>query len=63
MTPLPTNPTVVVLVDNEGTPRATASNVAEDLKVVVTRDWVTFGKESCNRPFKNLDPDFTPVNS
>jgi len=63
MMPLPVNPTVVMLVDNEGNLCATASNVAEDLKVVVTRDWVTFGKESCNRPFKNLNPDSRPVNN
>ena len=52
MTPLTVNPSVVVLLNPEGTGiKAVATNVASDLNVIVTRDEAEFKDEALNKPF------------
>jgi hypothetical protein len=57
MTPLPTNPTVVALVDENGVLIRIATNVAEDLAVVTTTSKDVFNTEALGKPF-----NFTPLN-
>ena len=61
MTPIPTNPTVVVLINKAGNVSATASNISE-MKVVATYSATEFVQESCNRAFIDTAPDTSPVN-
>ena len=56
MTPLTTNPTAVVLTDNDGKVLATATNVAPDLNLIVTRDLAVFKAEAANKPFDTTRP-------
>jgi hypothetical protein len=53
MTPLPTNPKVVVLINEEGNPVKIASNIAPlpelDVKVVYTE--LEFKVEAAGKPF------------
>lgn len=51
MYPLPVNPTVAVLLNPEGKVEAIASNISDDLKVVVVKDRAAFEAEACNKPF------------
>ena len=55
MTPLTVNPTVALLV-RDGKVVATATNVAPDLKVVVTDNREAYEAEACNKPFDTLRP-------
>lgn len=55
MTPLTNNPTVVLLVIN-GEVRATATNVAPDLNVVVVDNVTAFDKNALGRPFNSTLP-------
>ncbi len=45
MTPLPTNPTVAILLNPEGKVEAVATNVSQDLNITVTRDAAVFRDE------------------
>lgn len=56
MTPLPVNPTVVILVDDAGRPAVVASNVAPlpELNVTVTNDVAKFDEESKGKPFRQV---------
>ena len=56
MTPLTTNPNAVILLNPEGRIEAVASNVAPDLKVVITSDRATFADEAANKPFDTTRP-------
>ena len=53
MYPLPTNPTVVVLVNKNGSVAKVASNIAPlpEFQVVVTNDPKTFAEESLGKTF------------
>jgi hypothetical protein len=55
MTPLPVNPTVVVLVDKNNKPVTVASNVAPlpELNVVVVTDPAAFNEAALGKPFVN----------
>jgi hypothetical protein len=50
MNPLPVNPTVVLRVVN-GQVISVASNVAPDLRIIVTNNMVDFDYEAANQPF------------
>ena len=54
MTPLPSNPTVVVLLHKDGSVAAVATNVAPDLNVVVTKDPHQYFLEAGNKPFNTV---------
>lgn len=62
MVPIPTNPTVVVLINAGGGIDATASNISE-MKIVATYSNKEFRQESCNRAFIDYNPDVDPVNN
>lgn len=62
MTPIPSNPTVVLLVNVHGAITRVANNIAPDLKVVLTQTNEEFDGEACNRPFSVSLPDTSPVN-
>ena len=51
MTPLTQNPRVLVLVDKDGNPLKTATNVAPDVAVETTTDVAKFESEAGNFPF------------
>lgn len=53
MTPLPVNPTVVILVDANNKPVTVASNVAPlpELNVVVVTDPAAFNEAALGKPF------------
>ena len=51
MTPLPTNPSVVILVDPGGVPIATATNVSPDLEVLIVNDRAEYEREAAGKPF------------
>jgi hypothetical protein len=51
MTPLPVNPVVVVLVDENSDPVGIATNVAPDLEVKIVRSQTAFNKASLGKPF------------
>jgi hypothetical protein len=51
MTPLTVNPNVTILVDEKGNLRATATNISDDLKVVVVTDPNKFKEESLGKTF------------
>lgn len=53
MTPLTTNPTIVIEVIH-GTVVNVATNVAPDLKVVVTTTPERYAEEACNKPFDTV---------
>jgi hypothetical protein len=53
MIPLAVNPIVVVLVDDKGNPICSATNVASDLKVIVTQDISKFEAEALGKPFRS----------
>ena len=57
MTPLTSNPTVNLLVEN-GQIVGVSTNVSADLVVTTTEDQVTFNDQSANKPFrKGTDND------
>jgi hypothetical protein len=56
MTPLPVNPTVVVLTDENNVVIRIATNVDLETKVVVTNSKETFEAEALGKPF-----NFTPA--
>lgn len=56
MTPLTTNPKAVILEDPQGKCIATASNVAPDLEILVTRDRAVYEQEAANKPFDTTRP-------
>lgn len=56
MTPLPSNPTVVVLTDENNVVIRIATNVDPETKVVVTNSKETFEAEALGKSF-----NFTPV--
>ena len=57
MTPLTSNPTVNLLVEN-GQIVGVSTNVSADLVVTTTEDQVTFNEQSANKPFrKGTDND------
>jgi hypothetical protein len=52
MTPLPTNPTVVILINkNTGLLEAVATNVAPELNVTVTTNPETYKEAALGKPF------------
>jgi len=53
MTPLPTNPTVVILINKnaEGLIEAVATNVAPELNVTVTTNPETYKEAALGKPF------------
>ena len=53
MTPLPQNPVVLILIDEDGNPQRIASNIDPNLKVIVTTNPHEFKDESTNKPFVN----------
>lgn len=55
MTPLSTNPTVVLMVVN-GERRATATNVAADLNVVIVDNVTAFNEAALGKPFNSIFP-------
>ena len=60
MTPLTANPNAVLLVDAENRILGLASNIASDLKILVTRDPAVYADEAANKPFdtdRPLPPD------
>jgi hypothetical protein len=58
MTPLPVNPTVVILLNKNanGLVEAVATNVAPDLTVKVVTTAVDYNNEACNKPFDSTRP-------
>jgi hypothetical protein len=56
MTPLTVNPRAVVLVDPQGKPIATATNVAPDLEIIITNDRGEFENEAAGMPFDTTRP-------
>lgn len=58
MTPLPCNPTVVILLNKnaDGLVEAVASNIDPDLNVKVVTTVVDFNNEACNKPFDSTRP-------
>jgi hypothetical protein len=56
MTPLPVNPTVVILINEDGLLKRVATNVDAETKVVVTTDATEFETEALGKPF-----NFTPT--
>jgi uncharacterized protein YuzE len=56
MTPLTVNPTVVVLIDENGNVIAMATNVASDLTVIATDNRNKFDDEAKNKPFVEILP-------
>ena len=56
MTPLPTNPNAVILVDTENKIVATASNISEDFIVKVVTERSAFVAEAANKPFDSTRP-------
>jgi hypothetical protein len=57
MTPLTTNPTVVIQLDSNGQNIINfASNVAGDLKVVLAENLDDFNNKAAGRPFNTLRP-------
>jgi hypothetical protein len=61
MIPLTVDPTVVILTDGEGNPLKTATNIAQDLKVVTTQRLEVFEELAKGRPFVNLIGNFVPA--
>jgi hypothetical protein len=53
MTPLPSNPTVVILLNADGLVQKVASNIAllPELSVVVTQNSLAFDQEALGKPF------------
>ena len=51
MTPLPQNPVVVVLVNEQREVVASATNVSPDLKIVTTRNAERFEQEALGKSF------------
>lgn len=60
MTPLPQNPSVAILVDEQNRPCAIASNIDPDLKVVVTNDRSIYEDEAAGKPFESSRPRQEP---
>ena len=57
MTPMPVNPTVLILVDPEtGERQATASNLDPELSVNITDNPAYFDEQSKGLPFNSLHP-------
>lgn len=56
MTPLPTNPTVVVLTDENNVVIRVATNVSPNLDVAVTNSKSVFEKLALGKTF-NMNPD------
>jgi hypothetical protein len=57
MTPLPTNPNVVILVNAEGKVEAVATNVAPELNVTVTTNPTTYNEAALGKPFNTARPN------
>jgi len=51
MTPLPSNPIVVVYINEQGEIMAKASNIAPDLKVIAVHSIEQWNKEVAGKPF------------
>lgn len=56
MTPLTVDPTVVVLVNENKEVIGIASNIAPDVKVLVTRNREKFDRAAANKPFVAVEP-------
>lgn len=56
MTPLTENPTVVVRVSPDGKLVDVASNVSQDLKVVIVGSATAYADEAANKPFDTTRP-------
>lgn len=58
MTPMPSNPTMVILIDPSGTPVRVASNVAipPELNLIVTVNADEYREASCGQPFEGIHP-------
>jgi hypothetical protein len=51
MIPLTVNPTVLILMDQQGNVLKTATNIAPDVKIEITFRESVFNEESGNKPF------------
>ena len=56
MTPLTTNPTVVIRINEDGDVLDMATNVAPDLTVEVVYTKELYKKLACNKPFDTTRP-------
>ena len=52
MTPLPANPTVIVLIGDDDTVKSVATNVDRELNLQVTRSERIFAELSLGQPFQ-----------
>jgi hypothetical protein len=55
MIPMPVNPKLVVLVDDEGTVRDNANNLGNDLEIVVAYTQSEFDAASRGLPYSGTD--------
>lgn len=56
MTPLPLNPTVVVLLDNDGLVSKVASNISDDVTLMVTSNSTEYEELRKGKPFEQTTP-------